>query len=178
MGNPVDLTTWRGRLKAARIAAGLSGPELSDRLGKNRNWAYATEKGNGSPDPEALAEIAAVLGCTVEWLVTGQQAGRTEFVDQMAALEPQLDSIGIRTVRGVTRLQVEESALRRQAVATLSDEEAELLLLIRSATGQMRQAALSATRALLQAAAPLESRQETEVEVDPRSRERSQGTPA
>lgn len=176
MGEPVDLSTWRGRVKAARIDAGLGGPTLSALMGRNKNWSRDIETGHGSPDPETLAELAATLGRSVQWIVTGEESGTTEFVDALAGYEAQLDGTGKRTVLAVARQQVEETKAR--ATVTLSDEEAELIRLLRNTTDQRRPELLASMTALAQGSSRLGVRQGTAPEADPRESRRSQERPA
>jgi len=174
VGEMVNLSTWQGRLRAARIDAGYGGPALSALMGRNKNWSRDIETGHGSPDPETLAELARVLGRSVQWIVTGEESGRTEFVDALAGLEPALDSAGRRTVVAIARQQVEESQAR---AITLSDEEAELVRLLRTVAGQQRRELLASMTALARGSSRLGAPSGTAPEVDPLESRRSQERP-
>lgn len=141
MAEAVDLTTWRGRVKAARIEAGFGGPTLSALMGRNKNWSRDLEIGHGSPDPELLAELARVLGKTVQWIVTGEESGRSEFLDSVASFEARLDDRGKRAVIANARAQADEADARR-----LSSEEAEALEMLRRLTPEVRALQLAALR--------------------------------
>ena len=117
-------------MRAARTDLRLSSAALSRRLGKNDNWASDVERGHGSPDPEALVVLARELGRSVAWLVTGEETGRSEFVDAMATYEARLQT---RSKHMLLELAERESRLFPVAVdgldlSDLSDEERDLVL--------------------------------------------------
>jgi transcriptional regulator with XRE-family HTH domain len=68
------------RLREARRKSGLSLEEASRRAGTNRRSLYSYEKGLVDPRVGDLAEIAAALGTSLIWLITGDE--RTSEIDQ------------------------------------------------------------------------------------------------
>ena len=104
----LDPAVLGARIKAARVAAGLTQPELA---GTNASVAYLSriESGQRRPSTELLQSLAAKLGVTLEFLVHGdgwQDASR---------LELQLDhaELSLAGGEGTTAL-----ALAREAMAS------------------------------------------------------------
>ena len=63
------------RLKAARLALGLSQKELYDAIGvKAATWNH-WESGKRMPDPMAMAELYRLHGVTMEWIYAGDPRG-------------------------------------------------------------------------------------------------------
>lgn len=59
------------RITQAREAAGLDRPAFAAALKLAYETAWRYEAGERVPRPEALAQIAQLLGVSMEWLVTG-----------------------------------------------------------------------------------------------------------
>lgn len=55
--------------KEARIKAGLTQEEVAQKLGLNRSTIARWETGIGLPRADSLADIADVLGCTIDDLL-------------------------------------------------------------------------------------------------------------
>jgi transcriptional regulator with XRE-family HTH domain len=67
------------RIAFARSQKNISQPELARRLGMNNSTQISQwEKNVRTPRPERLSQIAAALGVSVEWLIsgTGERPGR------------------------------------------------------------------------------------------------------
>lgn len=61
------------RIKQARVSAGASRAELADAAGLNRTAIYYLEKGQRTnPTTRTLQALASALGCSLEWLLTGE----------------------------------------------------------------------------------------------------------
>ena len=80
----LDPAVLGGRIKAARIAAGLTQPELA---GTDASVAYLSriESGQRRPNTELLGTLATRLGVTLEYLAYGQDW------EDASRLELQLD---------------------------------------------------------------------------------------
>ncbi|WP_414990682.1 helix-turn-helix domain-containing protein [Aeromicrobium sp.] len=64
------------RLELARRHAGMTQPELSERLGISAGTIRRYENGHGTPKRPMLMAWAAVTGVSLEWLETGQAPDR------------------------------------------------------------------------------------------------------
>jgi len=63
------------RLKAARLALGLSQREIYEVIGvKAATWNH-WESGKRMPDPMAMAEFYRLYGVTMEWIYAGDPKG-------------------------------------------------------------------------------------------------------
>lgn len=91
--NDLDLVELGARIKAARVAAGLTQPALA---GKEASVAFLSriESGQRRPSPELLNALASRLGVTVEYLVIG------EAWQDARRLELQLDHAELALVGG------------------------------------------------------------------------------
>jgi transcriptional regulator with XRE-family HTH domain len=70
-----DLIQIGTRLKAARLALGLSQKDLYDAIGvKAAAWNH-WETGKRMPDPMAMAELYRLHGITMEWVYLGDPRG-------------------------------------------------------------------------------------------------------
>lgn len=66
-----ELSQIGNRLKAARLALGLSQKELYDAIGvKAATWNH-WETGKRMPDPMSMAELYRRHGVTMEWIYAG-----------------------------------------------------------------------------------------------------------
>lgn len=63
------MTLNLNRLKAERVAKGLTQQQLAEKLGKNRLWYAKRENGSVSLGANELLEIASVLGISRDNMV-------------------------------------------------------------------------------------------------------------
>ena len=56
-----------GRLRAARLQAGMTQEEMASRVRRKKNWLSDIERGRRGIDPHTLQEIAAITGRPVEY---------------------------------------------------------------------------------------------------------------
>lgn len=77
------------RLKTLRIDAGLSGAELSDKLGITASSVTQLEKGQRSPSVELLCSLADTLGVSVDYLIGNED----NFVPTTVALQDKLSQL-------------------------------------------------------------------------------------
>ena len=70
MRTPVDPQ----RLRRRRVTAGLSQSALADAIGVSKQLVSAVSLGKANFSPEKLAEVAKVLGCTVDDLLPVDEA--------------------------------------------------------------------------------------------------------
>jgi transcriptional regulator with XRE-family HTH domain len=78
------------RIATKRELTGLSQQQLADMLGVSKGAVGQYEVGLTTPRPKRFERIAEVLGVTVEWLLTGNDAEekvRAQTTNEMAALE-------------------------------------------------------------------------------------------
>lgn len=66
--------TVHQRIREARNGIGMSSNKLADKVGVSSTAAWNWEHERTTPRPEQLTRIAAVLGVSVEWLLTGHGA--------------------------------------------------------------------------------------------------------
>lgn len=59
------------RLRRAREAAGLTQVELAERLGIKQNQISQWEADNTGPKRDRLPTLAAAVGASIEWLLSG-----------------------------------------------------------------------------------------------------------
>jgi len=63
------------RLRAARLALGLSQKEVYEAIGvKAATWNH-WESGKRMPDPMAMADLYRLYGVTIEWIYAGDPKG-------------------------------------------------------------------------------------------------------
>nr|WP_029313739.1 S24 family peptidase [Aeromonas caviae] len=70
------------RIKSRRIACGLTQDQVASRVGVTRVAVSHWERGGADPNGRYLNELAAALGVSVDWLLTGKEEGT------MGASEP------------------------------------------------------------------------------------------
>ncbi len=69
--NPDDLKTIGARLRAARLALGLTQKDLYEPLGvKAATWNH-WESGKRLPDPLVMARLKEAHGITMDWIYAG-----------------------------------------------------------------------------------------------------------
>lgn len=73
--------TLGGRLSAARDASGLSLADIANRIGVKRENLLAWETDRSEPRPSNLIDLAATLGVSPMWLMTGLGSGPIEDGD-------------------------------------------------------------------------------------------------
>ncbi len=64
------------RLKNLRLAKGLTLQQVGDVFGISKASIFSWESGKSHPDHKRLEKLSALLGCSVQFLLTG------EFEDQ------------------------------------------------------------------------------------------------
>jgi transcriptional regulator with XRE-family HTH domain len=87
-----ETTTFGDRLTGAREAAGLSQPELADRLGVKVKTIRAWENDQSEPRANKLGTVAGILGVSMMWLLSGQGNG-PEGPDMSGALDEDMERI-------------------------------------------------------------------------------------
>lgn len=125
----------RGELTQEHVLSGMRAHGFDE----PQTWLSRIELGQTKRiDFDKLSALAAALGEDPLYLMTGERrADDTPFVARMRAFERELDSRGKYIVESLAALEVEES--RKRAADALTEEEAEMLRLFRSATpGQKR----------------------------------------
>lgn len=65
----MSVTNFSKNLYRLRMASGLSQSEMARRLQVRRQTVWKWEKALNSPDPDVLANIANIIGCSVDELV-------------------------------------------------------------------------------------------------------------
>jgi DNA-binding XRE family transcriptional regulator len=63
------------RLKATRIALGLTQDEMATSINVGRTTLTNWEKGDRMPDPLAMARLAERYGATMDWIYWGNMSG-------------------------------------------------------------------------------------------------------
>ena len=63
------------RIKSRRMACGLTQDQVANRVGVTRVAVSHWERGGADPDGRYLNELAAALGVSVDWLLTGKEEG-------------------------------------------------------------------------------------------------------
>ncbi len=85
------------RLKEARVAAGLGQSGLADAIEMSQNSVNRFERGYSVPAGDVVVWIAEILNVDVNWLLTGDISGRTNFL--VPIREPHVESDGSKTDR-------------------------------------------------------------------------------
>jgi transcriptional regulator with XRE-family HTH domain len=67
------------RIKSLRLAKGLTLQQVGDFFEISRASVASWESGTNQPDPRKLEKLAEIFDATVEYLVTGQSRGPSEF---------------------------------------------------------------------------------------------------
>lgn len=83
--------TLGGRLSAARDASGLSLADIANRIGVKRENLLAWETDRSEPRPSNLIDLAATLGVSPMWLMTGLGSGPVEETSDPALESLKLD---------------------------------------------------------------------------------------
>jgi transcriptional regulator with XRE-family HTH domain len=79
------MDTIASRVRFARNLGGISARRLGLLAGRSPQWAAALERGQyAAPSAESLRRVAAVLGCDLNWLLTGSGGAPTVEVVQAA----------------------------------------------------------------------------------------------
>lgn len=76
---------FRTRLRAARLAAGLSQEQTALRLGRPQSFVSKCESGERRVDVVELAQFARIYGVPVSFFVGGERAGGTRAVAEAEA---------------------------------------------------------------------------------------------
>ncbi|ULQ59555.1 helix-turn-helix domain-containing protein [Brucepastera parasyntrophica] len=99
MQNSLDMNSISGRYASVRFNAGLSKKAFAESLGIHPVVSGDIELGKRDPSREVLVRLASVYGVDINWLLTGDPAGRTsanlpgedgpvayiDFIDQEAS---------------------------------------------------------------------------------------------
>jgi transcriptional regulator with XRE-family HTH domain len=62
------------RLKTARQRCGFSQTKLAEKVGINQNNIAQYEAGKALPKLETIVKFSQILGCSIEWLITGNES--------------------------------------------------------------------------------------------------------
>jgi transcriptional regulator with XRE-family HTH domain len=120
VAKPVDLSTFRGRVKARRLEVGLSQEAMGQALGFSSNWGYGVEANRHAPSPEVLPRLAALLRCDVAWLLSGEQAAESEFIAAMRGVEMDLTP---RQREQLDRMAIFMAEQNREVIEYLVDHQ-------------------------------------------------------
>jgi len=89
-------------------------------LGYSQAWSYGVEKGRHAPGPEVLAQMATILGVSIEYLVRGTDPeGDSEFVARLRAAEQELTRAQRRELLGFAEVMVASARKERAHQAEL-----------------------------------------------------------
>lgn len=155
---PVDVGTFAGRLKAARIGSSYSAEEIAAHLGlasAQSIYDYESPKKAASPSPVQLGKMAAFLGRSLDWLIYGEEA-ETEFIAELRAREPVLSPRSKHAILRVAQTMADEDAESQQADRKHEALIQELLGELQSERSAELLRALDASLRERAAAAPLE----------------------
>ncbi len=120
--------TLGGRLSAARDAAGVTLPDLANRLGVKADSLLNWEADRCEPRPSRLIDLAGILGVSPMWLITGHGYGPLEETDDLPieALQVQLRRLNDahqecgRLIRQISQ-QIERYEDRQNGKQAVSD---------------------------------------------------------
>ncbi len=76
IGAEVVEMTMEERIRQSRMALGYSQEYVAEQLGLSRQAVSKWESGKSSPDTKNLIALAELFGCSVQWLLTGEQPSR------------------------------------------------------------------------------------------------------
>ncbi len=108
------MDTLGERMKSAREAAGVSQTQLADAIGTRPNVIWRYENNENEPRSKRLREIARIIRCDPDWLLTGEEPvdsapeiqdypGLTEFLQTKAGKTVTPDELALlRTLRAAT----------------------------------------------------------------------------
>ncbi len=116
-----DPATTGGRVRTLRIERDLSQAELAAAFPGKRTqaWVSSVETGRQQLANEYAAPLAAILGVTEAYLLTGDRGGDSSFIAKMRGLEPLLDERAQRAVVVLAEQQAQESERREAAMRRL-----------------------------------------------------------
>lgn len=78
-------STLASRLEELRTAAGISASELAKLAGMARPHVRLIERGSGEGvQAKTVAQLARILGCSIDWLVTGDGERPTDEAVRVA----------------------------------------------------------------------------------------------
>lgn len=94
------------RLKQTRIQADLSQDRLAKKIGASPGNVSSWESGNALPGALALKAIREKLGCSIDWLLTGEATDATgenpshhELIQLFDQLTPELQTTLLDTAK-------------------------------------------------------------------------------
>lgn len=71
----VEASTTPGqKIRNRRFRCGLTQAQLADKCGVTTKSIYLWEKGKSNPSSRLIARVAAVLGCSIDDLLSGEAA--------------------------------------------------------------------------------------------------------
>ena len=74
----------KDRIRQARTGAGLTQPELAEKIGLTKNFVSLIENGQRSPSDRTISDISRVCLVSEEWLRTGEGNQSTAQADTVA----------------------------------------------------------------------------------------------
>ncbi len=113
--NELAENTFGERVRAMREEHDLTQADLAallpdgSRGARTGNWVSQVEAGTVPAKLEWLPDFSRALGVSIEWLVTGEASGDSEFIARLRGLEPQLDRRGRNAVLAIAQQQVDDS---------------------------------------------------------------------
>ena len=94
---PYDPCMLNERIRGLRLARGLTLQQVGDAFGISKVSVSSWESGKSNPDHKRLEQLAALLGTTVQYLVSGQQPPEHQSVHGVPFV--QWDSVGLNTAQ-------------------------------------------------------------------------------
>jgi transcriptional regulator with XRE-family HTH domain len=114
------------RVREARLAAGLTGPQLAEKAGCAPNWVYALEAGHQNFTYTTFRRICETLGVDFrQVLIAGDEVRARQTHDRLVALA---DSAGLR-LGALKRLLANDVAQILSELSSINDEGRSLLQL-------------------------------------------------
>lgn len=85
------------RIRGLRLARGLTLQQVGDAFGISKVSVSSWESGKSNPDHKRLEQLAALLGTTIQYLVSGHQPPENQAVHGVPFV--QWDSVGLDTAQ-------------------------------------------------------------------------------
>ena len=71
------------RIRKLRIELGIDQKELAERIGVANSTISRLESGQKTPSRETTLKLANILGCTTDYLITGQENKQDELASKL-----------------------------------------------------------------------------------------------